>query len=408
MRLKDQPVSERPRERLVEHGADALSHAELIAILLRTGLKGVNAVEIGRQLLQKFGTLQALAQASIADLQKVKGIGRDKAVTLVAAFALARKMAGELQHESPVLDNPENVVRLLREMNLVKNVETLQVLLLNTRHRLIRVDEKITEGTLDTLLVHPREVFRSAIAANAAAVVLAHNHPSGDPTPSEADIKVTRDLIRATQYLKIELLDHVIIGDVRREKSYSSLRELGFFYTNDSAPVPATVAVSASAGLDAIDALDLLKNCASAAIALAMMNANKIKDSTKANAGWEDLETASFQDGNLELPRLLADQFESDLLAWRAEVDRMVQKAELPEVPAAGPCFPSHNIENAVNALKYLLELQGDEISNRNNNSSFACSFLVVDRLESAFDKVWKAFGNLRRTLDGGKIPQAA
>ncbi|MEI9960983.1 MAG: DNA repair protein RadC [Limisphaerales bacterium] len=179
-------------------GADALSHAELLAILLRTGLKSVNAVEVGKQLLHKFGTLQSLAQASVQDLQRVKGIGRDKAVTLVAAFALARKMAGELQSESPVLDNPENVVQLLREHNLVKNVETLQVLLLNTRHRLIRVEE-ISDGTLDTLLVHPREVFKSAIAANAAAIVLAHNHPSGDPTPSDADIKVTRDLIRAGQ-----------------------------------------------------------------------------------------------------------------------------------------------------------------------------------------------------------------
>src|SRR6202789_2366119 len=211
VKLKDQPVSERPRERLAALGADALSHAELIGILLRTGLKGANAVEVGRQVLQKFGTLQLLAQASVADLQKVRGIGRDKAVTLVAAFALARKMAGELQWESPVLDNPENVVQLLREQNLVKNVETLQVLLLNTRHRLIRVEE-ISDGTLDTILVHPREVFKSAIAANAAAIVLVHNHPSGDPTPSEADIKVTRDLLRAGQLLKIEVLDHIIIG----------------------------------------------------------------------------------------------------------------------------------------------------------------------------------------------------
>ena len=232
LRLKDQPVSERPRERLVEHGADALSHAELIAILLRTGLKGANAVEIGRQLLQKFDTLQALARASVEDLRSVKGIGRDKAVTLMAAFALARKMAEELQRESPVLDNPENVVRLLREKNLVKNVETLQVLLLNTRRRLIRVVE-ITDGTLDTILVHPREVFKAAIAANAAAVVLAHNHPSGDPTPSEADIKVTRDLIRAGQLLKIDVLDHVIIGraTAERPKDYASLRELGYFYS---------------------------------------------------------------------------------------------------------------------------------------------------------------------------------
>jgi DNA repair protein RadC len=194
-------------------------------------LKGANAVEVGRQVLQKFGTLQLLARASVADLQKVKGIGRDKAVTLVAAFALARKMAGELQYESPVLDSPENVVQLLREQNLVKNVETLQALLLNTRHKLIRVEE-ISDGTLDTILVHPREVFKSAIAANAAAIVLVHNHPSGDPTPSDADIKVTRDLIRAGQLLKIEVIDHVIIGraTAERTKDYSSLRELGLFY----------------------------------------------------------------------------------------------------------------------------------------------------------------------------------
>jgi DNA repair protein RadC len=177
-RIKDQPVSERPRERLVALGADALSHAELIAILLRTGLKGANAVEIGKQLINKYKTLQSLARASLADLQKVKGIGRDKAVTLVAAFALARKMAGELQSESPVLDNPENVVQLLRDQNQIKNVETLQVLLLNTRYKLIRVAE-ICDGARDTILVDPGAIFKIAIEAGAAAIVLVHNHPSG-------------------------------------------------------------------------------------------------------------------------------------------------------------------------------------------------------------------------------------
>jgi DNA repair protein RadC len=232
LRLKDQPASERPRERLVAHGADALSNAELIAILLRTGLKGANAVEIGRQLFHKFGSLQSLALASVDDLQKVKGIGRDKAVTLVAAFSLAQKMARELQDESPVLDNPENVVRLVRAKNLLMETEQFQVLLLTTRKRLIRV-EKISDGTLDTVLVHPREVFKTAIAANAAGIVLVHNHPSGDPAPSEADIKVTRDLIRAGQLLKIEVIDHVIIGRAtpERPKDYSSLRELGYFYS---------------------------------------------------------------------------------------------------------------------------------------------------------------------------------
>jgi DNA repair protein RadC len=141
-------------------------------------------------------------------------------------------MAEELQWDSPVLDNPEAIARLLREPNRVKNVETFQILLLNTRRRLIRI-EQVSQGLLDTILVHPREVFNSAIAARAAAVVLVHNHPSGDPTPSEADIKVTRDLIRAGQLLKIEILDHVILGrsTAERPKDFSSLRELGYFFS---------------------------------------------------------------------------------------------------------------------------------------------------------------------------------
>lgn len=231
LRIKDQPAGERPRERLIQVGAAALSNAELVAILLRTGLKGMNAVEVSRQLIQTFGSLQALSSASLEDLRKIKGIGRDKAVTLMAAFALARKMAAELQSQSPLLDQPVEVVKLIADSCLDKRVETLQVLLLNTRRRLIRVQE-ISNGTLDTILVHPREVFHSAIAANAAAIILAHNHPSGDPTPSEADIKATRDLIRAGQLLKIEVLDHIIIGRATAERSqaYSSLRELGYFY----------------------------------------------------------------------------------------------------------------------------------------------------------------------------------
>jgi DNA repair protein RadC len=232
LRLKDQPASERPRERLATKGAEALTHAELIAILLRTGLKGVNVVEVGRQLLTKFGTLNALAGASLADLRGIKGIGRDKAVTLMAAFALARRMAAELHGESPLLDTPERIADLLREQVRNLNAEQFLVVLLNTRRRLVKT-ERISQGTLDTILVHARDVFRSAITANAAAIVLVHNHPSGDPTPSDADIKVTRDLIRAGQLLKIELLDHVILGRATQEraKDYASLRELGYFYT---------------------------------------------------------------------------------------------------------------------------------------------------------------------------------
>ena len=231
-RIKDLAESERPRERLAAEGADALSNAHLIAILLRTGMKGYSAINIGEQLLAKFGSLESLARASLKDIQTVKGIGRDKAIALKAAFTLAQRMAKELQYDSPVLDNPETIAGLLREENRLHDVEHFQVLLLNTRRKLIRV-EQVSQGTLDTILVHAREVFKPAIAANASAIVLVHNHPSGDPTPSEADIKVTRDLIRAGQLLKIEVLDHVILGrkTAERPKDYASLRELGYFYS---------------------------------------------------------------------------------------------------------------------------------------------------------------------------------
>jgi DNA repair protein RadC len=229
--IREMPEQERPRERLVALGAEGLRNAELIAILLRTGMKGVSAVHIAEQLLSKFGTLENLARASLDDIRKVKGIGRDKAIALKSAFTLAQRMAKEINGESPKLDAPDRVADYLRETNRLYAVETFQAVLLNTRRRLIRV-EQLSQGTLDTILVHPREVFRAAITANAAALILVHNHPSGDPTPSESDIKATRDLIRAGQLLKIEVLDHVILGRVTEERSkdYCSLRELGYFY----------------------------------------------------------------------------------------------------------------------------------------------------------------------------------
>lgn len=231
-RIKDIPASERPRERLAASGADSLGNSDLIAILLRTGLQGKSALVIGSELLAKFQTLDRLSQASVKELCTVKGIGRDKAVTLQAAFTLARRMAAEIRAESPMLDTPERIADLLREDARGYEVEHFLVLLLNTRRRLIRM-ERISQGTLDAIHVHAREVFKHAISANAAAIVLVHNHPSGDPTPSEADIKVTRDLIRAGQLLKIEVLDHVILGrkTTERTRDFASLRELGYFYS---------------------------------------------------------------------------------------------------------------------------------------------------------------------------------
>jgi DNA repair protein RadC len=229
--IRELPDSEKPRERLIEQGADALKDSELIAILLRTGTKGISAIQVAEQVIHKFDSLDALSRATIAELCQVKGVGRDKAIALKSAFTLARRMAAEMRRESPTLDSPDRVADLLRESNRAYAVENFQVVLLNTRRKLIRIDN-ISQGTLDTILVHPREVFKPAIAANAAAVVLVHNHPSGDPTPSEGDVKVTRDLIRAGQLLKIEVLDHVILGRATqdRPKDYVSLRELGYFY----------------------------------------------------------------------------------------------------------------------------------------------------------------------------------
>jgi DNA repair protein RadC len=178
IRIKDLPDSERPRERLVANGADALKNSELIAILLRTGMKGVSAIQVAEQLLHKFGSLDNLARADLADLRQVKGVGRDKAIALKAAFTLARRMVLEMRQEGPMLDTPESIAGLLREENRAYEVEHLQVVMLNTRRKLIRVDV-ISQGTLDSTLIHAREVFKAAISANASAIVLVHNHPSG-------------------------------------------------------------------------------------------------------------------------------------------------------------------------------------------------------------------------------------
>jgi DNA repair protein RadC len=230
LRIKDLPAAERPRERLSAQGADALSNADLVAILLRTGTRGSSALDTATRLLARFKRLEQLARAPLEELRKVPGVGADKAVTLKAAFKLAERMAREIHAEAPVIDSPDKVAALLREESRLQDTERFQVILLNTRRRLIRV-ERLGDGTLDAVHVHPRDVFRAAIAANAAAIIVVHNHPSGDPSPSEPDIRVTRDLIRAGQLLRIDVLDHVILGHrtEAREKDYASLRELGYF-----------------------------------------------------------------------------------------------------------------------------------------------------------------------------------
>ncbi len=198
------------------------SNAELLSKL--TGKPAAEA------LVQHYGGLIDLAKASFDELQHIKGIGQSKAAAIKSAFLLAQRLSRESYAESPLLDTPERIAGLLREQNLAYTVESLQIVFLNTRRRMIGI-QTVSQGTLDTILVHPREVFATAIAKRAAAIVLVHNHPSGDPTPSEADIKVTRDLIRAGQLLKIDVLDHVILGraTLERPRDFSSLREMGYF-----------------------------------------------------------------------------------------------------------------------------------------------------------------------------------
>lgn len=205
------------------HPLEHASNAELLATL--AGKPAADA------LVQQYDGLTDLSKASFDELQSVKGIGQSKAAAIKSAFLLAQRLSREAYPESAVMDNPESIAGLLREQNRAYTVENFQVLFLNTRRRMIGM-QMISQGTLDTILVHPREVFAAAIVKHASAIILVHNHPSGDPTPSEADIKATRDLIRAGQLLKIDVLDHIIIGRAtpERAKDYSSLRELGFFY----------------------------------------------------------------------------------------------------------------------------------------------------------------------------------
>jgi len=185
---------------------------------------------VAEALMKQYGGLTGLAQASFDELQTVKGIGESKAAAIKSAFLLAQRLTKEAYPEAPMMDTPERVADYLREQNRPYVVENFQVMFLNARRRLIAV-ENISQGTLDMILVHPREVFFSAILRHAASVILIHNHPSGDATPSDSDIKVTRDLIRAGQLLNIQVLDHVILGKRTDERpvDFVSLRSLGYF-----------------------------------------------------------------------------------------------------------------------------------------------------------------------------------
>ena len=226
VKIRELPEEDRPREKLWQRGADALTDRELIAILLRTGLPGRNAVEVGGDILMRYKTLSGLCRARAQELAKIPGIGLAKAVQLAAAFKLAERMAKE-KISSQKIDSPELVNEYFGAEMRALQKESLRVVLLDTRYHLIGTEE-ISRGSVNESIAHPREVFRPALLASAYAVIVVHNHPSGDPSPSAADHNLTRRLADAAELMQIKLLDHVIIGSPADNRDpYYSFKEAG-------------------------------------------------------------------------------------------------------------------------------------------------------------------------------------
>jgi len=211
---------DRPRERLDVLGPEALSDAELLALLLRTGCRGADALAVASRLLEQHAGLLGLARSSRRELSSAAGIGPAKRATLRAAFELGRRLAAGRLLPGTTLRGPADVFRHFHPTLRDVPHERFLVVLLDGRHRLMR-HEMVSQGTLTASLVHPREVFRPALRESAAALVLVHNHPSGDPTPSAEDREVTARLVRAGELLGVPVLDHVVIA----ERGYTSLRE---------------------------------------------------------------------------------------------------------------------------------------------------------------------------------------
>lgn len=220
--IRDMPENERPRERLMRVGARVLSNAELLAIMMRTGVGGENVLRLAERLLARFEGLPGIARASLAELRTVNGIGPAKAVEIKAAIELGRRLMAAAPEERPRVTSPADAANLLMSEMMLLEQEELRVILLDTRNHVLRV-ETVYKGSLNTSVVRVAELFRAAIKDNAAAIIVAHNHPSGDPSPSPEDVHVTRQIRQAGNLLDIDLLDHIVIGRQR----YVSLKERG-------------------------------------------------------------------------------------------------------------------------------------------------------------------------------------
>ena len=222
--VHDLPRQERPRERLQKLGSEALSAQELLALVLGRGVSGKSVMSIAQELISTFGSVKGVSEATIEELAAIKGIGTAKAAQLKASFELGKRQ--ELEKESPYeaydITDPQTVVKAIRSSIKDKAKEHFKLIILNTRNKIITITN-VSTGTLSASLVHPREVFRDAIRYSASSVVLVHNHPSGDPEPSEEDLRITRRLVDAGKIIGIDVLDHIIIG----KDKFTSFKEKG-------------------------------------------------------------------------------------------------------------------------------------------------------------------------------------
>jgi DNA repair protein RadC len=212
MPITDWPLAERPREKLLERGAQALSDAELLAIFLRTGVRGKTAVDVARELLARFGGLRGLLQANPETLRETSGLGAAKAAQLLAVLELARRHLGEKLERGAALNSSRDTRDYLQALLRDRGEEVFCCLFLDNRHRVLAFEE-LFRGTLNGTAVYPREVVRRALALNAAAVILVHNHPSGVAEPSRADEELTRRLRDSLSQVEVRVLDHLVVGD---------------------------------------------------------------------------------------------------------------------------------------------------------------------------------------------------
>jgi DNA repair protein RadC len=220
--VRDLPKPERPRERLIKFGPEALSAQELLALVIGRGIPKKSVMNIAQELLAKFGNIRSISQASIEALAEIKGLGLAKAAQIKATFELGRRQELEPELKDYDIKNPQSVVKAIRSSIKDKAKEHFKLILLDNRNKIIGIST-ISIGTLNASLVHPREIFKEAIIHNSASVVLAHNHPSGDPEPSEEDIKITERLVESGKILGIEVIDHIIIG----KTNFASFKERG-------------------------------------------------------------------------------------------------------------------------------------------------------------------------------------